>query len=501
MIQFNTFSLHDLIGLMAITPLAVIFYVTYFLFGRRKLDLLFGNLLLCCAAICAITFLMDNVVPAGVPSSRITNGPERALLLTRLMQVLAFLETAVLLHFVCLYCDRTRIGRMPIGWVYVIAIAFFPVAWTPWFISARLVPLARTSSWLYVVPYMPESGPLSCVSFALWAAGNIFALYSLWRYHAHIRRQVGGAFTRTKLMLLAVVFPLATGAMDTCAASFDLHASVAMTPIGLTIMGVIVAEALLRARIQAEREKQQIGRELALASEIQRGLLPLSPPEIEGFELGGWSESADQTGGDTYDFMVLPDRQVMVTLADAAGHGMGPALIIAETRAVLRAFALSQRDPSIILRDAGQLLLMDMPEDRMVTCFVGIIDPGSSTLIYASAGQGPVIFYRRRIDEFEQAAATGPPLSACLPAGVGPGRGRFEFEQGDFFVLVSDGFFEAPNAAGQRLGIDRLVEALRAERHSPVDRLIAAVRAEVHKFIEGADQEDDMTIVVVRKTW
>jgi hypothetical protein len=501
MIQFNTFSLHDLIGLMAITPLAAIFYVTYFMFGRRKLDLLFGNLMLCCVAICAVTFLVDNVVPAGVPSALIADGPERTLFLLRLLHTMAFLETAILLHFVCQYCDMDRIGRMPVGWVYVLAMGFVPMVWTSWFMSARLSPLAETSSLLYVLPYLPESGPLAGVLFVLfWGSGNLFAFCCLWRYHAQIRRRAGDAFTRTKLILLAVAFPLVTGALDAGTAGFDLHASVATIPVGLTIMGVIVAWALLQGRIRADREKQQLDHELALASEIQRGLLPLSPPDIEGFELGGWSESAEQTGGDTYDFMVLPDRQVMVTLADAAGHGMGPALMIAETRAVLRAFALSQRDPAIILRDAGQLLVMDLPEDRMVTCFVGVIDPPSSTLTYAAAGQGPVIFYRRRTDEFEQATATGPPLSAGVPAGIGAELGHFQFEKGDFVVLASDGFFEAPDAAGERLGIDRFVAALRAERMNPADRLISAARAVVRKFIEGADQEDDMTIVVIRKT-
>lgn len=500
MLPFNIFSLHDLIGLMVTAPLAIVFYLTYFLLGRRKLDVLFGNLVAICAAICAFTFLADNVVPAGTPSSQIADGPERTLLLLRILLVLAVLETVMLLHFVYRYCGWDRIGPFRVGWVYVLAIVVAPVLWTPWVMSIRLVPLGETSCWLYVVPYFPERGHLSGAFFTLWAAGNLYAVYSLWRYQVQARRQSGGSLTRTRLVLLAVALPSVTGAIDVASGSMGLHASVAMAPIGFTVMGVIMAAALLHARIRAEREKQQLDHELALASMIQQRLLPVQPPWIDGFELAGWSQSANATGGDTYDFMVLPDQQVMVTLGDASGHGMGPALVIAETRAVLRAFAMSQRDPAIILRDAGQLLVMDLPDDRFVTCFVGMLNPATSTLTYAAAGQGPILYYRKQTDEFETSTATGPPLSAMVPAGIGAALEQFCLERGDFIILASDGFYEAPNPAGQRLGIARFVAALHAARHGTVDNLIAAARAEVAGFCEGTDQEDDMTIVVLRKT-
>jgi serine phosphatase RsbU (regulator of sigma subunit) len=500
MLPFNLFSLHDLIGLMITAPLAVIFYLLYFKLGRRKLDALFGNLMTCGAVGCLVMFLEDNLVPAGVPSWQVPHGPERTLLIFQIQFTVGWLGIAALLHFVSHYCGRDRIGPLRVEWVYAIAIALLPLVWTPWFMTVRREPLAQTSSWFCVLPYMPHSGSLYWAFFATWAAGGVWAVCLLWRYQRQLTGQGGGVFTAARLVLLAVAFPAISVAVDMGVAVTGMHASVAVAPIGFTIAGVIMASALLRERIRSERDKQLLGRELALAAEIQRCLLPEQPPQIDGFELAGWSQPANATGGDTYDFMVLPDQQVMVTLGDASGHGMGPALVITEARAILRAFALSLRDPAMILRDARQLLVMDLPTNRLITCFVGILDPGAGTLTYAAAGQGPILVYRKETDEFETSPATGPPLSPGLPAEIGASLESLRLGHGDFVVLASDGFYEAPNPAREQLSAQRLIAALHAARRGSLEDIIAASRSAVTTFCEGVPQEDDMTIVLLRKT-
>jgi serine phosphatase RsbU (regulator of sigma subunit) len=501
MLPFNLFSIHDLIGLMVSAPLAVIFYLIYARLGRRKLDLLFGNLVACCAGMCVVMFLMDNVVPAGTPSSQVPDGSQRTLTLSRLSFALTVVISVALLHFVLLYCGRDRIWRLPVGWLYLIALLVIPMFWSPYFLEARTVPLAPTSSWRVVLPYMPDWGAPPCAFFAVWAAVSMYTVGLLWHYRVRGTNSAAGEFTRTKLLLLAVTFPLLSGVLDVVLALLATDASVTFVPAGITIMGVLIATALLQGRVQAERLREQLGRELALASEIQQNLLPKQAPIMEGFDIAGWSRPAGQTGGDNYDFMLLPDGRLMVTLGDAAGHGMGPALVIAETRAVLRAFALTRNDPARILREAGELLIMDLPETRWVTCFVGILDADRSSLVYASAGQGPIVLYHSLADRFaEDAVATGPPISPCLPDGGGPRMACLRMACGDVLVLASDGFYEAPDANGNRFGADRLRAALRQAGGLPASEMIAAVARQVATFVGQAEQEDDMTMVILRRT-
>jgi serine phosphatase RsbU (regulator of sigma subunit) len=501
MLPFNTFSIHDLVGMMASAPLAIIFYLIYARLGRRKLDLLFGNLVACCSAFCGFTFLVDNVVPAGTPSAHVADGAQRTLFLMRLSYVLALVIAATLLHFVLRYCGKDRIGRLRVGWVYPIALFIMPAVWMPGFVAARTEPLAPTSSWLYVVPYMVKTGAVGVVFSLCFAAALLYSAGLLWRYHRQTRGPLGGDLTRTKTIFLAVTIPLICGVHDLIAGSWGLEASVATVPLGVTVMGVLIAKALLQGRVQAERQREQLSRELTLASEIQQNLLPKQAPIMEGFDIAGWSRPAGQTGGDNYDFMLLPDGRLMMTLGDAAGHGMGPALVIAETRAVLRAIALSRSDPAGILRDAGELLIMDLPEGRWVTCFVGILDADRSNLVYASAGQGPILLYHSLADQFaEDGVATGPPISPCLPPNGGPRLANLRLACGDVLVLASDGFYEAPNLAGDRFGAARLRSALREAGHLPACEMIAAVARQVAIFVGQAEQEDDMTMVILRRT-
>jgi phosphoserine phosphatase len=264
---------------------------------------------------------------------------------------------------------------------------------------------------------------------------------------------------------------------------------------------VIVAVALIRDRVDTDREKQRIQRELELASRIQQGLLPRQGPSMPGFDAAGWSRPAEQTGGDTYDLFALPDQRWMVTLADASGHGIGPALIISETRAMLRAFGTRCADAMDVLHEVRSLLLPDLAEGQFVTCFLGLLDLPAAALSYASAGHGPIIFYDRAADEFHTEDATHLPLPLVSPLErqSPPLLRQRRFRSGDVLVLVSDGFWEALNARGQQFGIERLLGVLRRARDLSARQTIDLCRAEIDRFITPARQTDDLTMVVLRK--
>ena len=264
-------------------------------------------------------------------------------------------------------------------------------------------------------------------------------------------------------------------------------------------LGAQAGVSLQRARLMEHFiRKQEMERAMKIARDIQRGLLPAGPPAIDGFDVAGFSEAADETGGDIYDFLALPEGRWMLLVADATGHGIGSALVIAETRAMLRAICLHARNVPIVLETANNLLAADLREGRFVTCFMGLLDPQGASITYASAGHGPMLFYSRRRSEFTRLAGTDVPLGimtgVCYANAV-----ELKFQPGDFLAVTTDGFFEAENAAREQFGVDRMIELMRRGRDLPAADMIESIRKAVAEFTSGRPQADDLTAIVIRK--
>ena len=257
--------------------------------------------------------------------------------------------------------------------------------------------------------------------------------------------------------------------------------------------------ALQRARLIGHYlRKQEMERAMRIAERIQRGLLPKGPPQIPGFEVAGFSQPADETGGDTYDFMPLGGGSWMFVVADATGHGIGPALVIAETRAMLRAICLQGADATAVLETANNLLCQDLDDGRFVTCFLGVLNPAAAELRYASAGHGPMLFYHRAEDRFEIVAAGALPLGV-LPDTPGPATVTHALVPGDFVVIVTDGFLEATNRKEEEFGVERALDLLRIGRDTPPEVMIEMLYAAVCDFAAGRSQADDLTAIVIRR--
>ena len=147
----------------------------------------------------------------------------------------------------------------------------------------------------------------------------------------------------------------------------------------------VLAEAMGRRRAEQE---------IAVAADIQRGLLPKSPPEIEGFKIAFWSRPAAETGGDYYDWQPLPDGRFAVSLADVSGHGLGPALMAAFCRGI-RAALDGRPGVEDAVRRVNRLLLADLPAGQFVTFAVAVITPGQPEIEVFSAGHGPILIHRQ----------------------------------------------------------------------------------------------------------
>lgn len=257
-----------------------------------------------------------------------------------------------------------------------------------------------------------------------------------------------------------------------------------------------VAAALHEAELQNELER--VKHDLDIARSIQQGLLPARPPRLDDFEIAGWNKPAEQTGGDYFDWQTLPDGRIAVSLADATGHGIGPALVGASCRAYARASFLDGGAHGGVLDRLNRLLSDDLESNRFVTFAVVFLDPVSAHVEVLSAGHDPVLWYRRAADRVERLEAQGIPLG--MIRGIGYERGtEGRLARGDVLALVTDGFCEWENPEGEEFGVARLEAVLRESRDRPAEEMITTLRAAVADFCKGTQQKDDLTAVILKR--
>ena len=256
-------------------------------------------------------------------------------------------------------------------------------------------------------------------------------------------------------------------------------------------------EAALR-EAEMKREVERLEHDLDIARSIQQSLLPTTTPQVEGFEIAGWNQPADQTGGDYYDWQILPDGKLQVVLADVTGHGIGPALLAAVCRAYARANFTPEHDLLTAMERVNSALSKDIGEGRFVTFVAAVCSPGGSRVELLSAGHGPLFLYWLREDRFNAMDSQALPLGLIPDFASEPPK-ILEFHPGDLLVLTTDGFFEWANAKGEEFGVKRLEEAVRSSKERPPGEIISALYKAVIDFSGGTKQNDDLTAVVIKR--
>lgn len=250
--------------------------------------------------------------------------------------------------------------------------------------------------------------------------------------------------------------------------------------------------------LQEHLEKQRLERELNIAHSIQQSLLPKKPPSIAGFELAGWNQPAEATGGDFFDTRPLDSGQCLLAIADVTGHGVGPALVAAQTHALIRSMLTARPEVMTGLTRINQLLSEDLPADRFVTAMVGLLQPETAELTYVSAGQGPLLFFHAASGEVRKLPVHGPPLG-IMPDLPYDEHTTLHFEPGDMLVLLTDGFYEWENNDHKAYGFEGFANTVREGRSLSAAELIKRLHANLMEFVQGTKQLDDLTAVIVKK--
>jgi serine phosphatase RsbU (regulator of sigma subunit) len=266
----------------------------------------------------------------------------------------------------------------------------------------------------------------------------------------------------------------------------------------LTVMANVAAIRLEHARLSdVEQAERIMARDLEQAAEIQRRLLPEKSPEVPGLDLAGYNAPCRTVGGDYYDFFTCSDGRVAIVVADVSGKGMPAALLMSSLQARVQVLADDPSDVGALVAKLNRLLCANIPSNRFISLFLGVLDPATGELAYCNAGHNPPVLIRAD-GQIEWLHGGGPILGILSKAPYEEKRSRIG--PGEFVVLYSDGVTEMTDPGNEEFGEQRLAQVLAGRRAETASALVDAVRAELSQFAAGANPADDLTLVVAKRT-
>jgi sigma-B regulation protein RsbU (phosphoserine phosphatase) len=260
-----------------------------------------------------------------------------------------------------------------------------------------------------------------------------------------------------------------------------------------------LADALNRM-IADLRDRLRLLHSLGVAMEVQRRLLPVSPPKVRGLDVAGHSTYCDETGGDYFDFLVLDKaapEQVLVALGDVMGHGVAAALVMAGVRAVLRDRAVAAGDLAELMGRLNNLLSADHGGDRFMTMHLSVIDSRTGTMRWVSAGHDPVIVFDPAEDHFTEVGEGDLPLGVMDDTEYSE-RTFLALRPGQILFIGTDGVWEMPDAKGEQYGKNRLREVIHECAARSAEEIVGSVRERLTAFRGDVKSVDDVTFVVVK---
>ncbi len=252
-------------------------------------------------------------------------------------------------------------------------------------------------------------------------------------------------------------------------------------------------------------EQETLRRDIALASDVQRRLLPDAPPRIDCADFAAISVPARRIGGDYYDFVELPDRALGIALADVSGKGVAAALIMSVVQASLRIIS-SEGDvpPPRLVARMNEFVYRSTPGSKYATFFYAQLDQQGRQLRYVNAGHNaPYLLRAGRQSTVDSASAEIEQLSVGgTVVGMFP---EMEYEEatvalcpGDVLLAFTDGVPEAHNPENEEFGEERLQLLLRQTAHLPANEISARLSDEMKHWIRDAEQYDDLTFIVMK---
>ncbi len=266
----------------------------------------------------------------------------------------------------------------------------------------------------------------------------------------------------------------------------------------LTLLANLAAVKIENARLfEKSLEKERMERELAVAAQIQRELLPKANPSLDGYEICGLNIPCYEVGGDYYDFLTIDAERLGVIIADVSGKGVGAALLMASLRASLQSEISPGYDPAVMSSRLNEFVHRSSSSNCFITFVFCEITLKTGGVRYVNAGHNPPAVVKAK-GGVERWGPTG----LCL--GMFPDSrydiGTSHLEKGDVMILFTDGLTESRNKAGREMGEDSVLEFLKNNAKRPAGELLKDLRSRFQEFTAGVTPFDDTTVVLVKKT-
>jgi sigma-B regulation protein RsbU (phosphoserine phosphatase) len=248
-----------------------------------------------------------------------------------------------------------------------------------------------------------------------------------------------------------------------------------------------------------ERERMQLS--LNLAKEVQQNLLPHKSPQIKWLDIAGKSIYCDETGGDYYDYVYsdrVENNQIGVAIGDVAGHGISSALLMATVRSSLRQRASLPGSVASIMSDVNHQLVQDVEDSgQFMTLFYLNLDETKMQACWVRAGHDPAIIYDPGTDSFEELGGSGIALGVDAEWNYKEYT-KSDLNKGQIIFLSTDGIWEAFNQKDEMFGKERIYNIIRKNSSLSADEIINVMIASLKSFQQGAQIEDDITMVVIK---
>ena len=258
------------------------------------------------------------------------------------------------------------------------------------------------------------------------------------------------------------------------------------------------ALALENAQLhRALLEKERLEREMALARDIQRSLLPEKAPRLPGFDIAVSNEPCYEVGGDYYDFLPLDACTFLVVIADVEGKGISSAMVMSNLQATLRALVLNLHSLENLAESLNHMILAGTRGGKYLTMFLALIDIPRKTLEYINCGHVPPVIVST---QGEPAHLTEGGTVIGLLDNVRYKGGQFKFETGDVLVLCTDGITESMDEDQEEYGMGRLLNCVRGVISQGAAEIVNAVNADVAGYSRMGTHLDDEVMIAIKVT-
>jgi sigma-B regulation protein RsbU (phosphoserine phosphatase) len=245
----------------------------------------------------------------------------------------------------------------------------------------------------------------------------------------------------------------------------------------------------------AQHRVRELEQDAQAAASVQQQLLPQNVPLLPGLDIAAACVPAAATGGDFYDFLTLPDGRLGVLIADVSGHGLGPAMIMASARRVIRSLRVYHADLGELFTAANHDILEDTGAMHFVTAFLAAIDPEKRSLEFTSAGhESWLMTHSGKILALN---TEGLPLGIVQDHQY-PSSPQRTLQPGEILVLLTDGIAEAQRPDRSLFTTARVQETLTKLRDHSAEAIVRETLRAATEFCKPAAPHDDMTIVVIK---